>query len=138
MNQLQRVFNYQGNQVRTVIIDNEPWFIAKDVCDVLEHSNSRKALERLDADEKGVTKLYTPGGLQELSIISESGLTELIWTSRLPEAKDFKRWVKKEVLPSIRKTGKYEIESSTTPKPTPAEFLLLMAEQLVAMEKQIQ
>ncbi|MBC9786786.1 phage antirepressor, partial [Heliobacterium chlorum] len=138
MNQLQQVFNYQGNQVRTVIIDGEPWFIAKDVCDVLSHSNNRKAVERLDPDEKGVTKVYTPGGLQELIIINESGLTELIWTSRLPGAREFKHWVKKEVLPSIRKTGKYEIESSTTPKPTPAEFLLLMAEQLVAMEKQIQ
>jgi len=101
------VFNYNGAQLRTVVKDGEPWFVAKDVCDVLEHSNSRMALERLDEDEKGVSIIYTPGGPQEMAIVNEPGLYALVLTSRKPEAKQFKRWVTHEVLPSIRKTGAY-------------------------------
>lgn len=107
LNQLQKIFNYQGNQVRTVVKNNEPWFVAKDVCDILKHSNSRVALSRLDDDEKGVSKVYTPGGQQNMSVVNEFGLYNLVLTSNLPEAKKFKRWITHEVIPSIRKTGGY-------------------------------
>lgn len=110
MNQLQKVFQYQGHRVRTVIKDGEPWFVAKDVCDVLEISNNRMALQRLDDDEKGVSSIDTPGGLQESAIVNEPGLYTLILGSRKPEAKQFKRWVTHEVIPSIRKTGSYSIK----------------------------
>lgn len=107
MNQLQKVFNYQDTQLRTVIINNEPWFVAKDVCDILNHSNSRVAISRLDEDEKGVSKVYTPGGYQNMSVVNESGLYSLVLTSNLPEAKQFKRWITHEVIPAIRKHGTY-------------------------------
>src|SRR5690554_3873496 len=105
MNQLTKIFN--GNQLRIINKDNQPWFVAKDVCDILKHSNSRVALSRLDEDEKGVSKVYTHGGYQQMSVINEFGLYSLVLTSNLPEAKKFKRWVTHEVIPSIRKHGAY-------------------------------
>ena len=87
--------------------DGEPWFVAKDVCDCLEVGNSRDAVATLDEDEKGVATIDTLGGAQEMATISESGLYSLILRSRKPEAKTFKRWIVREVLPSIRKTGSY-------------------------------
>lgn len=107
MNRLTKVFNYGESEVRTVVKDNEVWFVAKDVCDVLELNNSRMALSKLDDDEKGVSRIDTPGGKQNLSIVNESGLYELVFNSRKDESKKFKRWVKSEVLPSIRKHGAY-------------------------------
>ncbi len=104
---MSNLFDYNGIQVRTEIKDGEPWFVAKDVCDVLEHTNSRMALERLDEDEKGVSLIYTPGGPQEMAIVNEAGLYSLILGSRKPEAKQFKRWVTHEVLPAIRKHSGY-------------------------------
>lgn len=102
-----QIFNYESNQVRTVLIDGEPWFVAKDVCDVLEHSNSRTALDRLDADEKGVSTVYTLGGNQQMAVINESGVYSLVFTSRVSKAKSFKRWITRDVIPLIRKTGSY-------------------------------
>lgn len=93
--------------VRNVVIKGEPWFVAKDVCDILELTNSRKATAGLDDEEKGVTISDTPGGQQSLTIINESGLYSLIMQSRKPKAKSFKKWVTSEVLPSIRKYGYY-------------------------------
>ena len=87
--------------------NDEPWFVAKDVCDILGIANSRDALTALDADEKGVGNIYTPGGNQEMATINESGLYALVLKSRKPEAKEFSRWVRREVLPTIRKTGLY-------------------------------
>jgi prophage antirepressor-like protein len=108
-NSLQKVFTFNpSNQsVRVEVINNEPWFVAKDVCDVLNHSNSRVAIQMLDDDEKGVSKVYTLGGTQEMAIVNESGLYNLIFRSNKPEAKAFRKWVTSEVLPSIRKTGQY-------------------------------
>ncbi|PID59334.1 hypothetical protein CSB45_00945 [candidate division KSB3 bacterium] len=100
-------FQFNDQQVRTVVRDGAPWFVAKDVCGVLEINNSRKAVSGLDDDEKGVTKSDTPGGEQELSVLSESGLYTLIVRSNKPQAKPFRRWVTHEVLPSIRKNGFY-------------------------------
>jgi len=110
MNSIQP-FNFDGNDVRTLLIDEDIWFVAKDVCDVLELSNSRKTVQMLDEDEKGVTKAYTLGGIQELTIISESGLYTLIIRSNKPQAKPFRRWVTHEVLPTIRKTGSYTMSN---------------------------
>lgn len=93
--------------VRNVVIKGEPWFVAKDVCDILGLTNSRKATAGLNDEEKGVTISDTPGGQQSLTIINESGLYSLIMQSRKPEAKSFKKWVTSEVLPSIRKYGYY-------------------------------
>lgn len=102
-----KIFNFKDLQVRTVLVENEPWFVAKDVCDVLELSNSRMALERLDDDEKGVSSIDTLGGSQEMQTVNEYGLYSLVLGSRKPEAKEFKRWITHEVIPSIRKHGAY-------------------------------
>lgn len=101
------VFSFNASEVRTVIVDGEPWFSAADVCSVLGVKNHRDALMHLDADEKGVVSSDTPGGIQQISIINESGLYALVLRSRKPEAKPFIKWVTKEVLPAIRKTGQY-------------------------------
>jgi prophage antirepressor-like protein len=107
MNELTNVFQYGGNDLRTVIKDGEPWFVAKDVCEILEIKNSRDALYRLDEDEKDVALTDTLSGQQTMNIVNEYGLYNLILTSRKQEAKQFKRWITHEVLPSIRKTGQY-------------------------------
>lgn len=100
-------FDFNGHQVRVVMINGEPHFIASDLCDVLEIRNSRDALARLDADEKGVATTDTLGGPQQVATVNESGMYSLVLTSRKPEAKAFKKWVTSEVLPAIRKTGAY-------------------------------
>ena len=106
MNEIVKV--YKNSPIRIVEKDGEPWFVAKDVCNILEIKNSRDTLNKcLDEDERGVDIIYTPGGNQEMTIVSEAGLYSLILRSRKPEAKAFKRWVTHEVLPSIRKTGAY-------------------------------
>lgn len=106
MNQLQ-VFNFSNHDVRVVTKDGQPWWVAKDVCDSLEMTNSRMTIDRLDEDEKGVSSIYTLGGTQQLQIVNEAGLYTLILSSRKPEAKQFKRWITHEVLPTIRKHGMY-------------------------------
>ncbi|WP_303800184.1 Bro-N domain-containing protein [Alicyclobacillus macrosporangiidus] len=98
-------FDYGQKQVRIVLMEHEPWFVAADVLAVL--ALDRKALERLDEDEKGVSSIHTPGGNQNMTIVNEPGLYNLILGSRKPEAKAFKRWITHDVLPSIRKTGVY-------------------------------
>jgi len=107
MNELTKVFNYSGQEVRTVLKDSEVWFVAKDVCEVLEHSQVSKAVERLDDDEKLLGTLFLSGQNRQTWLVNESGLYELILTSRKDEAKKFRRWVKKDVLPSVRKHGAY-------------------------------
>lgn len=100
--------NAEFGVVRTIIVDENPMFIGKDVAEILGYSNTRKALlDHVDDEDKGVTKCDTLGGVQELTVINESGLYSLILSSHMPKAKAFKRWVTSEVLPSIRKTGMY-------------------------------
>lgn len=101
--------NEQFGSLRVVIRDGDPWFVAKDVCDALEIVNTRDATSRLDDDEKGVAKTDTLGGMQEMTIVSEPGLYSLVLRSNKPEAKTFKRWITHDVIPSIRKTGKYSL-----------------------------
>ncbi len=88
-----KVFSYNGAQVRTVEQNGEPWWVLKDVCDILGLSNSRMVVDRLDEDEKGVSQIDTLGGVQEMTIISESGLYNVILRSDKPEAKPFRKWV---------------------------------------------
>lgn len=108
-----QLFNYDTSEIRTVYRDGEIWFVAKDVCDILELTNPTEAIKSLDDDEKMTLRISDGhsgqrGGAQFLNIISEPGLYKLIFRSNKPEAKAFSRWVTHEVLPSIRKTGKYE------------------------------
>lgn len=102
-------FQFGKREVRTVIVDNEPWFVAKDVAEILGYSTANRMTERLDDDEKGTRKLCTLGGDQEMTIINESGLYNAILGSNKPDAKKFKKWVTAEVLPSIRKYGAYAV-----------------------------
>ena len=105
---MNEIFNFRGQDVRTVIINNEPYFVGKDVAEILGYTNPRQALKNhVDEDDKGVSKCDTPGGKQDLVIINESGLYSLILSSKLPQAKEFKRWVTSEVLPTIRKHGMF-------------------------------
>ncbi|WP_181312494.1 phage antirepressor KilAC domain-containing protein [Nocardioides campestrisoli] len=101
------VFIYTGRTLRTVVVDGEPWFSAADVAAVLELGNMHSSLALLDEDERGLHSVETPGGPQLVSFVNESGLYSLILRSRRPEAREFKRWVTREVLPQIRRTGSY-------------------------------
>ena len=113
-------FNFESNSIRTLVINNEPWFVAKDVCDTLKISNVSDALLKLDDDEKatiGLTDSQAGNGAQSISIISESGMYTLILRCRDAVKKGsiphrFRKWVTAEVLPTIRKTGKYESKTS--------------------------
>ncbi|MBP3311974.1 MAG: phage antirepressor [Butyricicoccus sp.] len=108
MNELQIFKNADFGEIRTTVIDNEPWFVGKDVATALGYSNARDALsKRVDDEDKGVAKCDTLGGTQDMTVINESGVYALVFSSKLPRAKEFKRWVTAEVLPSIRKHGAY-------------------------------
>lgn len=108
MKELQIFSNEQFGQVRVIEIDGEGWLVGKDVTEKLGYKNSRDAIAtHVDDEDKGVAKCDTLGGKQNLTIVNESGLYSLVLGSKLPSAKKFKRWVTKEVLPQIRKTGGY-------------------------------
>lgn len=100
-------FTYTDRTVRTVLIDGEAWFVAKDVCDVIGISKPRDAFAQLDDDERASTAVDTLGGSQNMSIVNEAGVYSLMLISRSPAVKPFKRWLTHEVLPAIRKTGQY-------------------------------
>ena len=104
-----QIFKHEKfGDIRTINKDGEPWFVGKDVAEVLGYADTRKAIRmHVDDDDKGGDILSTPGGRQQITIINESGLYALILSSKLPQAKEFKRWVTNEVLPQIRKTGGY-------------------------------
>lgn len=113
MNNLQIFSNSEFGNIRTVTIDGEPWFVGKDIAEALGYGrgkslNNAVATHVDNEDKGGVTEMMTSGGKQNLIIINESGLYSLILSSKLPNAKKFKRWVTSEVLPAIRKTGHYE------------------------------
>ena len=108
-------FKFENHTLRTVVKNGDIWFVASDACAALGLSEPHKALVRLDEDEKGGTAIPTPGGSQEVNIINESGLYNLIFTSRKPRAKAFRRWVTTAVLPSIRKTGRYDTKQDEAP-----------------------
>lgn len=107
MNELQNVFDFEGSEIRTVKNGQDIFFVAKDICEVLDHSDVSVAVSRLDDDEKLIQTLFVSGQNRKTWLINESGLYSLILTSRKPEAKQFKRWITHEVIPSIRKHGAY-------------------------------
>ena len=106
------IFRYEGADVRTILIDGEPWFVAADVARVLGYRMASDFTRRLDDDEKGTHSARTPGGVQDVSIISESGLYIAVIGSQTETARDFKRWITREVIPAIRKTGMYSADHS--------------------------
>lgn len=125
--------NTEFGSIRLVKVNSEPWFVGKDVADILGYTNSRKAMkDRVDDEDKGVTICDTLGGKQKITVINESGLYSLIMSSKLPSAKQFKKWVTSEVLPSIRKNGGYIAGQETM---TDEE---LMARALLVAQKAIE
>lgn len=112
------IFNASNQQVRTVTIENEPYFVAKDVCDILELTNARVTVQSLDEDERCKYCLPRQG---DTWVVNESGLYHLIFQSRKPEAKAFRKWVTAEVLPALRRTGRYEVKKQ--PRELTADFL---------------
>lgn len=138
-----QIFNFESDTIRTVLIEDEIWFVGKDVCEAFGDTNYRRSLAKIDDDEKGVSHIATPGGLQQMTSVNESGLYSLLFAmqpqktntglnaskevqERMDKLKRFKRWVTHEVLPSIRKTGSYSIQKSL-PK-TYAEALRELAD----------
>lgn len=120
MQELQIFKNEEFGQVRTTIIDGEPWFVGKDVADALGYADATGAVrKRTDEEGRGVAKMDTPSGVQQMTVINESGLYSLIFGSKLETAKKFKRWVTAEVLPTLRKTGTYSV-TTTYQYPLPA------------------
>lgn len=137
-----KIFRFEKANIRVVTSapDGMPWFVAKDVCDVLDIANSRQALKRLDDDEKNTVILNDGNrGNPNVSIVNESGLYALVVSSRKPEAKRFRKWITSEVIPSIRKTGRYEEGQASGGYQIPgtyAEALKVAAEQAQLAENQ--
>lgn len=128
-------FEFDGNNVRTMQINGEAWFVGKDVATVLGYARTADAVRKhVDEEDRGVSNLATPSGEQSMTIINESGLYSLIISSKLPAAKKFKRWVTSEVLPAIRKHGAYmtdaKAEAIVTDKSALADLLQQAADQL--------
>ena len=116
MNELAMSFRFETAEVRTMLINKEPWFGGVDVALALSYTNPRDApAKHVDQEDKGVAKCDTPGGLQEMTVINEPGVYSLTFSSQLESAKKFKRWVTHEVLPSIREKGYY---TALTPEDT--------------------
>lgn len=102
-------YNEKDVQLRTKVIDGNPWFVAKDLCEILELDDVRRAVEPLDDDEKLTGEILQSGQMRSMWFVNESGMYTLVIRSRKPEAKAFRKWVTAEVLPTIRKTGRYEM-----------------------------
>lgn len=109
MNELKIFSNEEFGEIRTVIVDDEPWFVASDICKALEIANATQAVQRLDEDERSMFNIGRQG---EANVVNEYGLYNLVLSSRKREAKAFKRWITHEVIPSIRKTGSYQRQLS--------------------------
>lgn len=132
MNEITVFNNDEFGSIRTLAIDGEPWFVGKDVADILRYSNPRDAISKhVDNEDKGVAKCDTPSGVQQMTVINESGVYSLVFGSKLPNAKKFKHWVTGEVLPSIRKTGSYSKPMSEL------EILQRSINQLVEQERKL-
>lgn len=128
-----QLFDYSGQQVRTVLIGGEPWFVIADICKVLDLSNPTKAAQSLDADDLSTSEVIdSMGRAQNARITNESGVYQLVFQSRKPEARDFRRWITHEVLPAIRKTGTYST-AAALPQ-TFGEALRALADEVEAKE----
>lgn len=128
-------FNFENSSVRIIVDNGEPWFCASDVCKALEHSNTAKAVSE-HCDPKGITKRYTltAGGNQELSYVNEKNLYRLIMRSKLPSAEKFQDWICGDVIPAIRKTGRYDVQQKQLPQ-SYAEALRLLANEVEERER---
>lgn len=140
MNEQLQTWNYESSKIRTVEKDGEPWFVAKDVAAVLGYKNTKDAVARhVDPEDSVLNGVVIPdpiGREQVYRIINESGLYSLILSSKLPNAKKFKRWVTNEVLPTIRKHGAYMTEQTLERALTSPDFLIELATQLKAEQAQ--
>lgn len=141
MNEVQ-LFNFENHEVRSLLINSEPWFVGKDVADVLGYSNSRKAMaDHVDDEDKevltsrNVTLENIPN--RGITVVNESGLYSLVLSSKLPSAKKFKRWVTSEVLPALRKTGQYQVKELSGSE-LMAKALIEAQNVLAAKDKQIE
>ena len=135
--------------LRTIFIQEEPWWVAKDVCAVLGIVNSREVMNRLDDDERAYGFFDTPGGKQKITVVNEHGLYEIMFRSNKPEAVEFRRWIKREVLPAIRKSGNYGVadtrhlvESVAEPlkkenEELKSKVIALLEEKIARQEKEI-
>lgn len=133
-----QIFNYQSNEVRTVEMGGEPWFVLKDVCNILGISKYRDTAARLDADERGSVEVDTLGGTQQVIAVNESGLYHVILRSDKPEAAPFRKWVTSEVLPSIRKNGGYIAgQEQLSPQELMAKALMVAQKTLADREARI-
>ena len=109
MNQLEIFRNREFGEIRTVTVDGEPWFVGKDIAEIMQYTNTQKAIrDHVDEEDKLTERIVLSGQNREVIFINESGLYSLILSSKIPGAKRFKRWVTSEVLPQIRKTGTYQ------------------------------
>lgn len=136
MNDIQIFENSEFGKIRTLKINGEPWFVGKDIAENLGYTESAKAVRKyVDSEDKGVSKMDTPGGKQDIIIINESGLYSLVLSSKLPSAKAFKKWVTSEVLPSIRKHGAYMTEQVLEEVTKNPDFMIGLLQKLKA-EKQ--
>lgn len=134
MNELKIFENPDFGKVRTMEIDGEPYFVGKDVAEILGYAKPTDAVrKRVDEEDRGISKLETPSGMQDTIVINESGLYSLILSSKLPSAKKFKRWVTSEVIPAIRKNGSY-----STPQMSEMEMISRLANNAVKVEKAIE
>ena len=132
MNQMEIFKNPEFGTIRAVEIDGEPWLVGKDVALALGYKNPQEAIRNhVDAEDKGVSEILTPGGMQKLPIINESGLYSLVLSSKLPKAKQFRRWVTSEVLPSIRQHGAYLTRDKLWEVATSPEALLKLCPDLL-------
>lgn len=132
-----QVFNYNGNQLRTVDRNGDVWFVAKDVCDILELSDVSMATRNLDDDEKDTSKVCTLRGMQDMTVISESGLYILTLRSNKKEAKPFRRWVTHDVLPSVRKHGAYITPAKMEEMMKDPDVLILILQSLKAEQQKV-
>lgn len=130
MNQ-QQIFNFESKQVRTILVNDEPFFVGKDVATILGYSNGPKAMrDHVDEEDKLTERIVMSGQNREVIVINESGLYSLILSSKMPNARKFKRWVTSEVLPTIRKHGAYMTDETLAKAITSPEFGIMLLTEL--------
>lgn len=137
MNEVQ-LFNFENHEVRSLLLNNEPWFVGKDVAEVLGYERADNAIRNhIDKEDKLMHQISASGQNRNMTIINESGLYSLVLSSKLPSAKKFKRWVTSEVLPALRKTGQYQVKELSGQE-LMAKALIEAQNVLAAKDKQIE
>lgn len=136
MTDLQIFKNPEFGEIRTIEKDGEPWFVGKDVAAALGYEKPTDAVRKhVDVEDRGISKMETPSGAQETTIINESGLYSLVLSSKLPTAKKFKRWITSEVIPSIRKHGAYMTPDKLEEVLLKPDTLIQLAQNLKAEQE---